>query len=136
MAKKYAGNGIDVFFEPALCIHAARCVHGLPDVFDPAKRPWIQPQNADADALASVIERCPSGALHYARAEGEPEVADSSDTVSLVASGPLYVRGDITLKLQDGTVVRQDTRLALCRCGDSKNKPFCDNSHIVAAFEG
>jgi uncharacterized Fe-S cluster protein YjdI len=136
VAKKYTGNGIDVFYEPALCIHAARCVHGLPDVFDPQKRPWIQPVNASADALAEVISRCPSGALHYERADGDAETADSADSVSLVARGPLYVRGDITMNLPDGTLVRHDTRLALCRCGHSKNKPYCDNSHIEADFEG
>ena len=136
MVKKYTGEGIDVFFDPALCIHAARCVHGLPNVFDPAKRPWIQPMNADADTLSEVIARCPSGALHYARADGRSEAADDDDSVSLVAGGPLYIRGDITLTLPDGTIVRHDTRLALCRCGDSKNKPYCDNSHIAAKFEG
>ena|ERR1700686_318892 len=136
MAKKYAGNDIDVFYEPALCIHAARCVQGLPNVFDAAKRPWIQPLNAEADALAAVIERCPSGALHYARPDGGAETADGADSISLVTRGPLYVRGDITLQLPDGTLVRHDTRLALCRCGQSKNKPYCDNSHIEVDFEG
>ncbi len=135
-ARKYSGNGIDITYEAALCIHAKRCVHGLPDVFDPLKRPWIQPMNAGADELAAVIERCPSGALHYERTNGNSEAADDVDSVSLVASGPLYVRGDITLTLPDGTLVRHDTRLALCRCGHSKNKPYCDNSHIEAKFEG
>jgi uncharacterized Fe-S cluster protein YjdI len=135
-ARKYSGSGIEVSYEAALCIHAKRCVLGLPDVFDPLKRPWIQPMNADADELVAVIERCPSGALHYERVAGGAEIANGVDSVSLVARGPLYVRGDITLKLPDGTLVRHDTRLALCRCGHSKNKPYCDNSHIEADFEG
>lgn len=136
MPRKYSGDRIDVFFEPVLCIHAKECVHGLPGVFDPAKRPWIQPANASAEALAETIRRCPTGALHYERADGSSEAADASDSMTLVANGPLYVRGDVTLQLPDGTLVRRDTRIALCRCGQSKNKPYCDNSHIVSAFSG
>jgi uncharacterized Fe-S cluster protein YjdI len=135
MPRTYSGDGIDVFFEPALCIHAARCVHGLPNVFDVKMRPWIQPRNASPDVLAETIQQCPTGALHYTRADGLNETADAADSVTTVAGGPLYVRGDVTLKLPDGTVVRHDTRLALCRCGSSKNKPYCDNSHIAARFE-
>src|ERR1700682_1566784 len=135
MPKKYTGDGIDVFFEPRLCIHAARCVAGLPDVFDPQKRPWIQPMNATADALADVVSRCPTGALHYQRNDGIAEVPDDVAGMTVVANGPLYVRGDVTLTLPDGSVVRHDTRIALCRCGDSKNKPYCDNSHVAKGFE-
>jgi uncharacterized Fe-S cluster protein YjdI len=134
MPKKYAGDGIDVFFEPRLCIHAARCVAGLPDVFNPQKRPWIQPMNATAGALADVISQCPTGALHYQRADGLAETPAADDVVKIVANGPLYVSGDVTVTLPDGSVVRHDTRLALCRCGDSKNKPYCDNSHLAAAW--
>jgi uncharacterized Fe-S cluster protein YjdI/CDGSH-type Zn-finger protein len=133
MSRKYSGDGIDVFYEAPLCIHAKECVHGLPDVFDPEKRPWIEPRNAPAAALVTTIERCPTGALHYELADGAPEAPDAS-SVRLVPNGPLYVRGDVTLRLPDGTIVRHDTRLALCRCGDSKNKPYCDNSHIAAGF--
>ena len=136
MPRKYSGDRIDVFFEAALCIHAKECVHGLPDVFDPVKRPWIQPMNASADALAETIHRCPTGALHYERGDGTSEAADVGDSMTLVPNGPLYVRGDVTLRLPDGTLVRHDTRIALCRCGQSKNKPYCDNSHIGSAFSG
>jgi uncharacterized Fe-S cluster protein YjdI len=136
MPRKYSGHGIDVFYEPALCIHAKECVHGLPDVFDPVKRPWIQPEHASADALAETIHRCPTGALHYERGDGKSEAADAADSVAIVANGPLYVRGDVTLRLPDGTLVRHDTRLALCRCGHSKNKPYCDNSHVDCGFTG
>jgi uncharacterized Fe-S cluster protein YjdI len=134
--RKYSGHGIDVFYEPVLCIHAKECVRGLPDVFDPEKRPWVQPIQASADALAETIQRCPTGALHYERSDGKSEDADGSDSVTLVANGPLYVRGDVTLRLPDGTVVHHDTRLALCRCGHSKNKPYCDNSHLACSFAG
>jgi uncharacterized Fe-S cluster protein YjdI len=133
--KKYSAPDIDVYYEPRLCIHAHRCVDGAPAVFDPNARPWIQPANATADQLAAVVERCPTGALHFVRKDGgAAEEPVDGDSISLVTNGPLYVRGDVTLVLQNGTAVRHDTRVALCRCGHSQNKPFCDNSHKTAGF--
>jgi uncharacterized Fe-S cluster protein YjdI/CDGSH-type Zn-finger protein len=135
-AKKYSGEGIDVYYEPRLCIHAARCVAGLPHVFDPAARPWIQPHNAGAEELSTIVEQCPTGALHYVRADGASEAAPAEARITIVKNGPMYVHGDINLQLPDGTSVRHDTRLALCRCGHSTNRPYCDNSHVAAKFEG
>jgi uncharacterized Fe-S cluster protein YjdI len=134
--KRYPAPAIDVYYEPRTCIHAAECVRGLPNVFNKDARPWIQPEHASPDDLARVIERCPTGALHYVRKDGgAPEAVPATDTISLVFGGPLYVRGDVTLQLPVDTVVRKDTRMALCRCGHSQNKPFCDNSHLAAHFE-
>ncbi|HRC77611.1 MAG TPA: CDGSH iron-sulfur domain-containing protein, partial [Kouleothrix sp.] len=44
------------------------------------------------------------------------------------------LRGDIALRAPDGTLLAHETRVALCRCGQSANKPFCDGSHHQAAF--
>lgn len=73
--KAYEGRSITVTFEAGRCQHAAECVRGLPEVFDPAERPWIRPDAAEAERLAEVVRRCPSGALQYALADGaaEPE---------------------------------------------------------------
>ncbi len=57
--RAYEGDGIVVHYELKRCIHAAECVHGLPAVFDPQKRPWIDPTQSDADELAAAVERCP-----------------------------------------------------------------------------
>jgi diguanylate cyclase (GGDEF)-like protein len=130
--KKYSAQGIDVYFEPRLCIHAEQCVRGAPAVFNPTLKPWIRPGNSAADELARVVETCPTGALHYVRRDGgAAEELPEEDVVMLTNGGPLYVRGDVTLRAADGTVVRRDTRMALCRCGLSENKPFCDNSHLL-----
>jgi uncharacterized Fe-S cluster protein YjdI/CDGSH-type Zn-finger protein len=134
--KRYTASEIDVYFDPRSCIHAARCVAGLPDVFVPDARPWIRAGNATPDDLADVVRQCPTGALHYVRKDGgAAEVGDEGVFVTMVAGGPLYVRGDLEITAQDGTVVRHDYRVALCRCGHSQNKPFCDNSHLAAKFE-
>ena len=135
--KRYSSETIDVYFDPRTCIHAAECVRGLPAVFVPTARPWITTANATAGELVSVIERCPTGALHYVRKDGGTEERpDGTTSIRTIARGPLYVRGEVELRNFDGTLVRRDTRVALCRCGASKNKPFCDNSHRVVDFEG
>ncbi|MFN3600984.1 MAG: (4Fe-4S)-binding protein [Dietzia sp.] len=65
--KTYTGRYLNVSFDGELCRHAAECVRGMPDVFDPSRRPWIDPGQAateeDAERLRRVIGRCPSGAL-------------------------------------------------------------------------
>ena len=132
--KSYWSDDLVVTYDAARCIHAAECVRGLPGVFDTGNRPWIQPGNAAADAVAEVVMRCPSGALHFERKDGgAAEDAPEQNTIRVGDRGPLYLRGDIELRLAGGVVVR-DTRMALCRCGASQNKPFCDNSHVRIGF--
>ena len=127
--RQYETAGIIVEFEPARCIHSERCARGLPEVFNAEARPWIQPDRATADAVAAVIEQCPSGALQYRRADGgEEEMANEENTLQIAPNGPLTLTGRIELELPDGET-RQETRVTLCRCGASKNKPFCDGSH-------
>jgi CDGSH-type Zn-finger protein/uncharacterized Fe-S cluster protein YjdI len=128
--RTYEAEDIGVHYDVKRCIHAERCVHGLPDVFDPDRRPWIDPTEASPDAIAEVIGRCPTGALHFTRTDGgAPEAVPDENTVTLNNDGPLYVRGDVTIVTPDGTEVLRDTRVALCRCGKTENKPLCDNSH-------
>ncbi len=131
--RQYEGNGIVVEYEVARCIHAERCVRGLPRVFDSAARPWIQPSHAAADAIAEVIRQCPTGALRYRRTDGGEEEHPAENRVSVVPDGPLYLVGRLRLRTPDGAVA-EEQRIALCRCGDSKNKPFCDNSHLEKGF--
>jgi len=133
--RAYAGNAIEVHWEPRLCIHVRNCVRRLPSVFRPADRPWVVPDGADADAIAAAVEACPTGALHYRRLDGGPgEQAVEQTTVDPRPDGPLFVRGRLRILNADGDVIRQDTRAALCRCGASENKPFCDGSHRRIGF--
>ena len=125
----FEGETATVTWSKVRCIHAEVCVHGLPGVFDAKRRPWIEPDQAEsADDLAAVVFNCPTGALHLT--EGPEEPTPEHNLVTLAPDGPLYVRGDVTVvDAKGGTVVR-DTRIALCRCGLSQHKPFCDNSHL------
>ncbi|MCH9649147.1 MAG: CDGSH iron-sulfur domain-containing protein [Deltaproteobacteria bacterium] len=130
----YESDALVVEYEVARCIHAAECVHGLPGVFDPKRRPWIDASAASADDIAKVIQACPTGALRYQRRDGVPgEPTAERNTARVASDGPVYLEGEIRLHLPNGEVL-EENRVALCRCGASKNKPFCDNSHVEAGF--
>ena len=134
--RHYTNDAIDISYDAHRCIHAAECMRGLPAVFDSARRPWIMPSAAGADEIANVIPRCPSGALHVERRDGGPaETPQKPTTIEPTHGGPYYVRGLVQLRSADGSSVVEDLRMALCRCGQSRNKPFCDNSHFAAGFD-
>ncbi len=133
---EYASAKITVHYNVTRCIHAAECVHGLPAVFNPNERRWVQPEGASAEDVAAVVMRCPTGALHFERKDGGAnESLPSANVIRATPNGPLYVRGNIHLAATEGGVFAQDTRMALCRCGASRNKPFCDNSHLEILFQ-
>ncbi|MDQ1746707.1 MAG: hypothetical protein QOD07_970 [Frankiaceae bacterium] len=135
MARRtYRGAQVEVTFDADLCIHAAECVRGLPGVFDRDRRPWILADNASDLDLIAVIERCPSGALQYQHSDGRTEKPAGTTTVTPVENGPLLLRGELKVRGVDGTDEILP-RAALCRCGESKNKPFCDNSHLESGFQ-
>jgi len=125
----YEGDEVTVTWDRERCIHAAACVRGLPNVFDPERRPWIEPDQADPDAVEAVVPRCPTGALHLTRNGADPEPTPDANRISIDPNGPLYVHADAELIDSDGETLLTDTRMALCRCGRSENKPLCDGSH-------
>ena len=134
MRKTYRAEGIAVSYDARLCIHAKRCVEGLPAVFDPKARPWIRPEAAAPDVIADVVRRCPTGALAFERPDGAAETADAAVTITMDRDGPLFVRGGVRLVDGSGEAWSAGPRFALCRCGGSGNKPFCDGSHRSCGF--
>jgi uncharacterized Fe-S cluster protein YjdI len=129
----YATDAITVTFDPTRCIHAAECIRTAPAVFDSRRRRWIKPELGDPELIATAVRRCPTGALGYALPDG---VAETADTPSIrpAPNGPLYVRGEVQLETEDGRVIASGVRMALCRCGATKNGPFCDGSHRAIGF--
>ncbi|MFC8506522.1 (4Fe-4S)-binding protein [Streptomyces sp. NPDC057411] len=124
--KEYDGEGITVTYEPRRCLHAAECLQGLPSVFDLAKRPWVQPDQAAPDLVAEIVRRCPSGALQYRPADGSAEPGDVPTTVRRAPDGRILLRGDVLVRGE--AEVRRETRAVLCGCGSSGNQPYCDHS--------
>ena len=132
--RRYEGGGAIVTYDVKRCINAGECVRRLPAVFDPKAKPWINPDGADAPTLAAVVDRCPTGALHIDLPRGPAGSIPEPNTATLAAGGPTYLRGDLALMAPDGSVALSDTRMALCRCGGSQNKPFCDGTHKTLGF--
>ena len=134
--KKYRNNELTILWEPKKCIHAAICVKELPGVYDPNAKPWIKPENASTDELKNQIDKCPSGALSYEKIETNKQIINMKTAVELMKNGPLLVKGDVEIKLSDGTVVTKEKMTAFCRCGASQNKPYCDGNHKADGFVG
>lgn len=132
IGKAYSGAGVTVYFDARRCIHVASCVRGLPEVFRPGERPWIQVGNADAEAVAAVVRTCPTGALHYALDSEQPEQPDDVTTITPRPDGPLIVRGNLVIQTPGGE--QREVRAALCRCGQSGNKPYCDGTHTKVGW--
>jgi len=127
---KASTDEIEIQFDGKKCIHARKCVLGLPNVFNPdAGRHWIAPQNAEANEVARVVDACPSGALTYTRTDGVEERMQEVNTARLWENGPAEYAGDLRI-----AGVEPRKRAVLCRCGKSKNKPYCDNSHLNGEF--
>src|SRR5277367_1431916 len=130
--QQYRGQSIVIHFDGKKCIHSRNCVLGRPDVFVPnAPGEWIQPDGAPAEEIAAIARACPSGAITYERLDGGPqESAPPVNVVRLRENGPLAFAADLAIQGQPPL-----QRATLCRCGASKNKPFCDASHTAAGFK-
>lgn len=125
------GKQAVIHFEAKKCIHSRHCVLDRPDVFVPnVAGEWIHPDNATPDEVAEIAHNCPSGAINYERLDGGAgEQPPKVNVVRVRENGPLAFHAP--LKLGE---VGIGFRATLCRCGASKNKPYCDSSHVATAF--
>ena len=134
--RTYESDDIRVLWDISRCIHVADCIRKLPEVFDPQARPWVDVNGAPADQIAEAVRACPTGALRYESVgDLDDEIADEPTSVRVRPNGPLYIRGKLEIKDTAGNVIATESRVALCRCGASHNKPFCDNSHRMIGFK-
>jgi uncharacterized Fe-S cluster protein YjdI len=132
--RDYAAPGIVVHWAAERCIHTGRCIAAAPGVFDPKRRPWVDLSQADADAIARAVERCPTGALSYTRTDGAAaEPVPDLVTIRVGRDGPLALHGRARVAGERVGAIDGDRtatgRFALCRCGRTQHPPFCDNSH-------
>lgn len=134
----YSGQEIDVHWDRRLCIHIGECGGAAGPLFEAGRDPWCQPDLVSREAVREVCERCPSGALTYTdkTGTGAAEQPAAENTAQVVYNGPVYLTGDLHYDPPAPTDLPGVAhRVALCRCGASQNKPFCDNSHLQAGFE-
>ena len=130
---EHKGKNITILDNRGLCAHAGFCTSELPQVWN--EKTWSDADAATKEEIIATIEKCPSGALSYA-IDGKVHSNYHGDETQIQVSrnGPFLVRGDFALDAEtlDGN---SDDHYALCRCGQSKNKPFCDGSHWYAGFK-
>lgn len=126
--KTYTAPEAAIRFDARRCAHSEECVKALPEVFDPSRRPWIDPSRADPDTIAEAVARCPSGALHAAINGAWTETTRTPTTITPVNDGPLQVTGEFEVG------GKREVRAYLCRCGGSANKPWCDGTHARSGW--
>ena len=124
------GKKVLIRFEGKKCVHSRGCVLGRPDVFVPnTEGEWIHPDAATPEDVAKLAEGCPSGAIEYERLDGGPNEQNAKvNTARVLENGPIALRGELLI------AGKRAFRATLCRCGASKNKPYCDTSHHAASF--
>ena len=131
----YAGKEIAIHDNRGICAHAGRCTDGLASVFRLKQEPWIDPNGAKAEEIIATVKSCPSGALSYSIDEAEPGDQEREPAVTVSKNGPYVVTGCADLVGVTRGQGASTERFTLCRCGGSKNKPFCDGTHWSIKFQ-
>ena len=140
LKKTYTNGEVTIVWKPNLCTHSAMCVNGLPEVFNTQQKPWINAQGANTQQIIDQVKKCPSGALTYYLNDATDPQANNTGSggmkIDILKDGPLILEGDIILCAPDGNETTKTGKTALCRCGASANKPFCDGAHRKIEFKG
>jgi CDGSH-type Zn-finger protein len=118
--------------DTSLCARARFCIRADTDAWalafetaDPERR----------ELLIRIVEHCPSGRLAYQVPPDDQLVeAEMTPEIAVIQDGPFWVRGGIPIEASDGFEYEVRQRVTLCRCGHSRNKPFCDGSHVTVGF--
>lgn len=136
-AAQIPGPGKMLHDHRKLCAEARFC--------DRAGGLWNLIEHCDDPAVNELVEQeaanCPSGRYVVCDPDGTPHEPELEPSIALVedpqmgVSGPLWVRGRVPVFSAEGEAYEVRNRVTLCRCGESKNKPFCDGSHIAAKFD-
>ncbi len=139
--KEYSNGEITVVYQADLCIHSGECAKGLASVFKPGEQPWIKIDAASKEEIMLQVQKCPTKALSFyinipeTESNEEPIAIESGLKVKVLSKGPLMIEGPITLINSNGQREIKLGETFFCRCGSSRNKPFCDGSHNDVNFE-
>lgn len=141
ITKRYTNGEVTVVWKPTTCIHSTICwkaATGLPEVFNPMIKPWINMENASTAQIVEQVKKCPSGALsfYFNDEQTAPPEITTDTQIEVMPNGPLLVYGNITVKQHGGHEEKKYKVTAFCRCGHSQNKPYCDGSHVKQQFKG
>lgn len=131
----YQGKEITVHDNRGVCSHRGHCTDNLPQVFRMRTEPWIAPDAEKSEEVARVIEMCPSGALSYTKDGVLHKDLDRPPRIIVSKDGPYDVEGEIAFDDPEGNTPESEEHYTLCRCGGSRNKPFCDGTHWHIGFK-
>jgi len=132
--RDYVGKDITIHDNRGVCSHDGACVDLLPSVFEKGRYPWINPDGASAEEIMATVKKCPSGALSYTFKGETWTSTDREPAIKIAQDGPLEITGGIIFEDDMGSKPQTAGHYTLCRCGASKNKPFCDGSHSETGF--
>ena len=130
----YVGQKITIHDNRGICAHAGRCTDGLASVFHLKEEPWIFPDSASAEEIIDTIKKCPSGALSYSIDGVEYQGNGGVPSIFIAPNGPYVVSGGPDLENTERGEHASKDHFTMCRCGGSKNKPFCDGTHWYNEF--
>lgn len=131
----YRAARLTIHDNRAICSHAGRCSEGLAAVFKYGAEPWIEPDGASIEAIIETIRQCPSGALSYSLDGVEERDRQRPPAITVTKDGPYAIVGGVQLIDQAWGEGASTEHYTLCRCGASKNKPFCDGTHGRIGFK-
>jgi CDGSH-type Zn-finger protein len=133
--ENYVGKQITIHDNRGICAHAGYCTDTLASVFRMKQEPWIDPDTASVEEIVATIQKCPSGALSYSIDDVENRDRDGEPAIFVAPNGPYVVSGGADLGATPLAEEASEEHFTLCRCGASKNKPFCDGSHWYVEFD-
>jgi len=143
--RDYTNGEITVHWRPDKCIHSTICYSKLRSVFDPARRPWVNMKGAETEQIIDIVNQCPTDALTFSwnnkdneLTQKPNEIADDKKpgtNIQIMHNGPAIISGNFQLTDINGVKLANADRIALCRCGNSSNQPFCDGSHNTIQFK-
>lgn len=131
----YEGQAVTVYDNRGICAHSGRCTDGLPSVFRLREEPFVDPNGAPAERVVAQIGHCPSGALSYALDGIEHRDRESDPMILIAPNGPYAIVGGADLEGVEFGEGASREHFDLCRCGQSKNKPFCSGMHWYVQFD-
>ncbi len=129
----YAGKLITINHDAKICAHIGYCTTELPKVFWHNKKQTIDPDAASFEDLIAICKKCPSGALTYTIENVLYDNHSDTPNVRVIKDGPYFFSGNIEIDIEQPPTAKE--HFALCRCGKSKNKPYCDGTHWYKEFK-
>ena len=131
----YVGSDITIHDNRGVCAHSGYCTDNSAAVFRMGQEPWIDSDADDAEKTAKTIRMCPSGALSYTKDGVQYKDQGREPGIIISKDGPNHVVGRIKLNDPTGSKPESGEHYTLCRCGGSKNKPFCSGAHWNINFK-